>query len=123
MPGRSSRSRVGRLSTRGLARELSIGGAELDELVEELVEVQQVAHREGGVLVWKALTHHDRAPPARPATPDHLAGTVGQDPVAEHCEARKVVFCPLGRSSARDERCDGRQLRIRRPRRAAARSS
>ena len=42
----------GRLSMRALERELGIGGDELDELVEELVDVQQVVRREGRILVW-----------------------------------------------------------------------
>ena len=41
----------GRLSVRALERELGIGGDELEELVEELVDVQQVARREAKVLV------------------------------------------------------------------------
>jgi len=40
----------GRLSTRALV--LEIGDEELDELIEELVDVQQVARREGKILVW-----------------------------------------------------------------------
>ena len=42
----------GRLSTRALERELEIGGEDLDEIIEELVDVQQVARREGKILVW-----------------------------------------------------------------------
>ena len=41
----------GRVSLRALAREYALGES-LDELVEELVEVQQVARRDGNVLVW-----------------------------------------------------------------------
>jgi hypothetical protein len=44
--------RHGRLSTRALGRELEAEGDELDELIEELVDVQQVARRDGKVLVW-----------------------------------------------------------------------
>lgn len=67
----------GRLSTRALARELEIGGEDLDELLEELVEVQQVARREGNVLVWARDTgptpvrrraRARNAPVASPAT-------------------------------------------------------
>ena len=64
----------GRLSTRALERELEIGGDELDELIEELVDVQQVARREGKVLVWagtSAAHPSDRtlARETRPSTP------------------------------------------------------
>ena len=41
----------GRLSVRALGRELECSGDELDEIVEELIEVQGVAAREGAVLV------------------------------------------------------------------------
>ena len=45
----------GRLSVRALGRELGLGGEELDELIEELVDVQRVAVREGTVLVCVPL--------------------------------------------------------------------
>ena len=41
----------GRLSVRVLGRELGLGGDALDELIEELVDVQGIAVREGNVLV------------------------------------------------------------------------
>jgi len=44
--------RSGRVSLRGLKREFGIDDDALDELVEELVDVQQVAAREGKVLSW-----------------------------------------------------------------------
>src|SRR5690242_6828101 len=78
----------GRLSTRALARELEIGGDELEELIEELVDVQQVARREGKILVWAGTTpaRSSDVTFAREATasaPTHLA--------AGQAEARKVV--------------------------------
>ena len=57
----------GRLSTRALERELEIGGDELDELIEELVDVQQVARREGKILVWAAATERADTPRPVPA--------------------------------------------------------
>jgi hypothetical protein len=42
----------GRVSLRVLKREFELGDDALDELVEELVDVQQVAALEGNVLVW-----------------------------------------------------------------------
>ena len=49
----------GRLSVRALGRELGLVGDEralgLDELIEELVDVQGVAVREGNVLAWAPL--------------------------------------------------------------------
>ena len=44
--------RNGRVSLRILKREFELDDEALDELVEELVHVQQVATREGTVLSW-----------------------------------------------------------------------
>ncbi len=44
--------RNGRVSLRALQREFELDDDALDELVEELVDVQQVAVREGQILVW-----------------------------------------------------------------------
>ncbi len=46
--------RNGRVSLRGLKREFQLQDEALEELVEELVDVQQVAAREGKVLPWIA---------------------------------------------------------------------
>jgi len=48
--GREVLEQQRRLSVRALGRELGLGGDELEEIVEELVDVQQVARREGVVL-------------------------------------------------------------------------
>jgi class 3 adenylate cyclase len=100
----------GRLSTRALERELEIGGDELDELIEELVDVQQVARREGKVLVWAGTPgahSSDRtlARETRPSTPTQPADT-GE---ARGAEARKVVtiiFADLIGSTSLHERLD-----------------
>ena len=44
--------RNGRLSLRALTLEFSLEEDQLEALVEELVDVQQVAAREGKVLAW-----------------------------------------------------------------------
>ena len=44
--------RNGRVSLRVLKREFELDDEALEELVEELVDVQQVAAREGKVLAW-----------------------------------------------------------------------
>ncbi len=71
----------GRVSVRALKREFELDDESLDELVEELVDVQQVAVREGQVLVWVGparsepsiteLSGVERDP--RDYTPKHLA--------------------------------------------------
>ncbi len=43
----------GRLSVRALGRELELDGDELEEVVDELVEIQRVATRDGRALVWR----------------------------------------------------------------------
>ncbi len=42
----------GRVSPRALKREFGLDDDVLDELVEELVEIQQVAVRDGRALAW-----------------------------------------------------------------------
>ena len=41
-----------RVSLQGLRREFDLDETAVDELIEELVDVQQVAAREGKVLSW-----------------------------------------------------------------------
>src|SRR5262249_61742168 len=76
----------GRLSVRALGRELELGGDELAEIVEELVDVQRVARREENTLKWSgnAATESRGAQaatssPARQPlsyTPKHLAENI-----------------------------------------------
>jgi class 3 adenylate cyclase/tetratricopeptide (TPR) repeat protein len=60
----------GRLSFRALEREFDLDDATLAELVEELVDVQQVAAREGKVLSWvgraAAVAEQQRDPTPEP---------------------------------------------------------
>jgi hypothetical protein len=56
----------GRVSMRALRRGFALDDAALDELVEELVEVQQVAVREGPVLVSTAAARSEGATVDRP---------------------------------------------------------
>ncbi len=100
----------GRLSTRALERELEIGGDELDELIEELVDVQQVARREGKVLIWAEppaarLSDVPIARATHPFPPTQPADAAA----ARGAEARKVVtiiFADLVGSTALHERLD-----------------
>jgi class 3 adenylate cyclase/tetratricopeptide (TPR) repeat protein len=79
----------GRLSVRALGRELECGGEELDEIVAELVEVQGVAAREGGVLV------HLGQPQGTPRLPHilrrHLADRILQSKEAVEGERKQVT--------------------------------
>ncbi len=81
----------GRISLRGLKREFNLDDEALDELVEELVDVQQVAAREGKVVSWigPAGGEPETRPVAVPTTPE-------PEPAAE-AERRQltVLFCDL----------------------------
>lgn len=50
----------GRVSVRALKREFGLDDERLDELVEELVDVQQVAAREGKVVSWIGAAARER---------------------------------------------------------------
>ena len=69
--------RNGRISLRALAVEYGLG-ENVDVLVEELVEVQQVARRDGNVLVWVG----DGAP--KPAAAGPPAAAPALDRLAHH---------------------------------------
>ena len=58
----------GRVSLRALQREFELDDEALDELVEELVDVQQVAAREGKVLSWIGAARAEASAP-EPTTP------------------------------------------------------
>jgi class 3 adenylate cyclase len=96
----------GRLSTRALERELGIGGTELDEIIDELVEVQQAARREGRILVWASAS-----PLTTPrVTTADLTPTIAADAAV----ARKVVtivFADLIGSTALHEGLDAESAR------------
>lgn len=100
-----------RLSARALGRELEVEGDEIEELIEELVDVQQLARREGKVLVWVG------GPAARPSeVPGESATrTAALTPRGrEPAEARKVVsiiFADLIGSTSLHERLDAESAR------------
>ncbi len=56
--------RSGRVSLRGLKRQFELDDDALDELVEELVDVQQVAAREGKVIAWVGTASAEPLPEA-----------------------------------------------------------
>ncbi len=57
--------RNGRLSLRALQREFDLGDEVLGELIEELVDIQRVAVRDGRALAWAG-----NVPPAPTETPE-----------------------------------------------------
>jgi class 3 adenylate cyclase len=93
-----------RVSLRALRRELAVG----DDELEELVDVQRVARREGTVRVWNPL---GTTTPA--TTLNRFTGTIGAA-AADKAEARKVVtlvFADLIGSTALHERLDAESAR------------
>ena len=87
--------RNGRVSLRALQREFELSADDLDEVIEELVEIQRVAERDGRALAWRA------APPAQPAgttrsprdyTPKHLAEKILQSKPALEGERKHVTI-------------------------------
>ena len=105
-----------RLSVRALAREIDMSGDELVELVTELVEMQQVARRDGPVLVWVDLpsTLPVQALPVSPVreplgyTPKHLADKILQSKSALEGERKQVtvVFADVKGSMELAEQLD-----------------
>jgi hypothetical protein len=91
--------RNGGVSLRALQREFELDDDALDELVEELVDVQRVAGREGQVLLWVGpapseqsiteLSSVERAP--RDYTPRHLADKILQSKSALEGERKQVT--------------------------------
>src|SRR6202158_4951640 len=89
-----------RLSVRALGRELALAGDELDELIDELVDVQGVAVREGNVLTCAPRAAATAAPSPPPAhtpphprvyTPKHLADKILQSKSALEGERKQVT--------------------------------
>ena len=56
----------GRISVRGLRRELELDEAAVEEVVEELVDIQQVAAREGKAVSWIGPTVPGDSPETLP---------------------------------------------------------
>jgi class 3 adenylate cyclase/tetratricopeptide (TPR) repeat protein len=87
----------GRLSVRALGRELEISGDELEEVIEELIEIQGVAEREGNALSWLSGAE-SLQPPASPPrrdprsyTPRHLAERILRSKSALEGERKQVT--------------------------------
>ncbi len=103
----------GRLSVRALVRELELPAEEVGEIIEELVDVQQVAERVGSVLIWRGagVGASRPEPSAELRTPRPAPGSAA---AASHGEARKVVtilFADLAGSTALHERLDPESVR------------
>ena len=88
--------RNGRVSPRALQREFDLDDRALDDLIEELVEIQRVAVRDGRALAWAGgvppaptETPDERDP--RAYTPKHLADRILQSKSALEGERKQVT--------------------------------
>src|SRR5471032_844309 len=89
----------GRLSVAGLVEEYSLDESAVRRLIEELVDVQEVASRKGNVLTWTGPAGSDTSPQARPTlvletrpqAPKHLADKILQSKSAVEGERKHVT--------------------------------
>ncbi len=89
----------GRLSYRMLQREFELDADALEELIEELVDIQQVAAREGKAISWVGAASNtppvtesaDGARSPRDYTPKHLADKILQSKSALEGERKQVT--------------------------------
>jgi class 3 adenylate cyclase len=114
--------RNGRVSLAGLKREFGLDDEALGELVEELVEIQRVAVREGKALAWSgaaaevgpAPSSQEPAPERAPRdyTPRHLADRILQSRSALEGERKQVtvLFADVKGSMDLAESVDAEQL-------------
>jgi class 3 adenylate cyclase len=99
------------VSVRALRREFALDDDGLEELIEELVEIQRVATRDGQALAWLGAT-----PPLvrdDPATPIETAAEDSEATTAAEAERRQltVMFCDLVGSTDLSQRLDAEELR------------
>ena len=86
----------------------------LEDLVEELVDVQQVAAREGKILAWLGATTSERnvaAAEATPATETVVLETPTPASAAAERRQLTVMFCDLVGSADLSQRLDAEDLR------------
>jgi class 3 adenylate cyclase len=113
----------GRVSLRALKREFDLDEAGLQELVEELVDVQQVAAREGKVLTWVGSApaeisatgpeaHSAAVAPPPPRTVPTTTPSPASDCALPEGERRHltVMFCDLVGSTPLGQRFDAEEL-------------
>ncbi len=89
--------RNGRVSLSALRLEFGLDEAQIEVLVEELVEIQRVAVRDGRALAWAGgvpsaptqTPEHERTP--RDYTPKHLADKILQSKSALEGERKQVT--------------------------------
>jgi class 3 adenylate cyclase len=96
-----------RISLRALRREFDLDDAAVEALVDELVQVQQVAVLDGQALAW---TGRSRPPTGAPET---APAAVAESPSVPEAERRQltVMFCDLVGSTPLAQRLDAEDFR------------
>ncbi len=97
----------GRVSLQALRREFDLDEDALEELVEELVDVQQVAAREGKVLSWIGSDLGEASGATADAVPSEPAATRAAE---AECRQLTVMFCDLANSTGLSQRLDAEDL-------------
>jgi class 3 adenylate cyclase len=105
--------RNGRVSLRALQREFGLDDEAREELVEELVDVQQVAALEGKVLSWIGAAPTEASAPG-PETQETPKASVEPAEIQRAAEAERrqltVMFCDLVGFTALSDRLDAEDL-------------
>jgi len=106
--------RNGRVSLSALKLEFDLDEARLESLVEELVDIQQVAAREGKAVSWIGSVHIEpSARQPRPRTTPAASSEPAAAPQPDNAERRHltVMFCDLVGSTDLSQRLDAEDLR------------
>ena len=102
-----------RVSLRALRREFDLGEASLEELIEELVDIQHVAARDGPALTWIDSTATPIS--ADPVAPSEGGARASEATAAARADAERrqltVMFCDLVGSTDLSQRLDAEDLR------------
>jgi TOMM system kinase/cyclase fusion protein len=101
--------RNGRISLRALQREFELDDDALEELINELVDVQQVATREGTVLSLIASAAAETAAVVRASPSTEGEATSSREDAAERRQLT-VMFCDLVGSTPLSEQLDPEDL-------------
>jgi class 3 adenylate cyclase/predicted ATPase len=106
--------RHGRLSLRALQREFDLGDEVLEDLVAELVDVLQVAAREGKILSWIGSAPTEASvpePETRAIREASSAPAATRQPAEAERRQLTVMFCDLAGSTDLSQRLDAEDLR------------
>jgi class 3 adenylate cyclase/tetratricopeptide (TPR) repeat protein len=104
----------GRVSLRALQREFELDDDALDELVEELVDVQQVAALESKVLSWIGAARAEASAPDRETQATHEASSepaAAASPAEAERRQLTVLFCDLVGSTDLSQQLDAEDWR------------